>query len=263
MSKLEVAGLGVELRGRAVLSDVSFALEQGQLLSLLGPNGVGKTTLLKALLGLIPRTRGSVQVSGRAIDELSPRERAKRLAWLPQHAALSEPLTVLEVVSAARFRFAESHRAAASAARAALERVGMAAHAEVSALELSGGERQRVALAALLAQEAEFLLLDEPANHLDPAQQLEIYRLLGELWRDGAGIVLVTHDVNLLFHLASPARVRVLGLRNGGTAFETTYASGELAEKLSSLFEVPFLELADAEQRVLVPRAPNPPRGRG
>jgi iron complex transport system ATP-binding protein len=258
MSVVSLSKVSVELRRRRILSEVSLSLEKGELVGLLGPNGAGKTTLLKALLGLITPARGQVLIAGRAAHELAPRERAARLAWLPQHVTLSEPLNVLEVVVAARFRFSEGRGTAERAARAALERVGMAAHADRRALELSGGERQRVALASLLAQDAELLLLDEPGNHLDPAQQLEIYRLLGELWRQGFGLLLVTHDVNLLYHLGAAERVRVVGLEAGRAVFETSYAAPELPEKLSSLFGVGFSAFIEGDQRVLMPRALGP-----
>src|SRR5262249_51921264 len=106
-----------------------------------------------------------------------------------------------------------------------------------------------------LAQEAELLLLDEPGNHLDPAQEIEIYRLLAELFRDGLGIVLVTHDVNLLHQLGAAERVRVIGLNAGRIAFESSYAAPELPARLGELFGVEFGALVDGERRVLVPRA--------
>src|SRR5205085_1144666 len=134
--------------------------------------------------------------------------------------------------------FDEPFGHSAREARAALERVGVGGVAERSLATLSGGERQRVALAGLLAQAAPILLVDEPANHLDPAQQIEVYRLLGELWREGKSIVLVTHDINLLRHLADPERVQVAGIEGGKLAFRCPLSAPTLPEQLGALFGV-------------------------
>ena len=137
-------------------------------------------------------------------------------------------MTGRESGAAPRFRFRESHAESQRAAASALARVGASAYATRRMTELSGGERQRVAFACLIAQEARVLLFDEPANHLDPAQQLEVYRLLGELWREGHTIVCISHDVNLLQQLGDSAEVRVVGLRAARVAFEARLSDPEL-----------------------------------
>ena len=191
------------------------------------------------------------------VAALSPRQRAGRVAWLPQHSQAAEELSALEVVMAARFRFDEPFAVTEREARKALTRVAVSEVAERALSTLSGGERQRVALAGLLAQAAPILLLDEPANHLDPAQQIDVYRLLGELWRQGASVVCVTHDVNLLRHLGDPERVRVAGVAGGKLRFECPLTAPELPGKLGELFGVRMHELSVSAQRVLLPeRAP-------
>ena len=255
MSGLEFANVSVQRGTKQLLAEVSLEVEAGQLLALLGPNGAGKTTLLRVALGLVQPTSGEVRVAKRPLHELPGKERAATLGWLPQHASAAEPVRVVEAVAAARFRFEESKRSSEQAARSALERVGLSTFAEARITQLSGGERQRVALAALIAQQTRIALLDEPGNHLDPARQIEIYRLLGALWREGLGVVLVTHDVNLLMHLGAPERVRVLGLSNGRAQFETRYDSPQLAPRLSELFGLTFVELHNGSQRVLLPNA--------
>lgn len=251
--QLRLEQVSVVRRGRALLDRVSLTLEPGALLALLGPNGAGKTTLLRCALGLIEPDRGQVLLEGRPIAALSTRERAARLAWLPQHGARTDELSALEVVQAARYRFDEPPRLSEREARRALERVGVAHVAGRPLGTLSGGERQRVSLASLLAQDAPILLADEPANHLDPAQQIEVYRLLGELWREGRSVVCVTHDVNLLRYLNDPQAVRVAGLGDGALSFECSYADAELAGALGALFGVPLRALALGDGRVLVP----------
>jgi iron complex transport system ATP-binding protein len=253
VSELRLSRVSIELGGKRLLDHVSLTLKRGELLALLGPNGSGKTTLLRAALGLLPLADGRIELAGRPLSTIPPRTRAGFIGWLPQHAEASEPFSVEDAVASARFRFDESLPRSRAAARTALARVGLGEFAAARITRLSGGERQRAALAALLAQEPELALLDEPGNHLDPAQQIEIYRLLGALWREGFGLLLVTHDVNLLAHLGAPERVRVLGLKQGRVAFECRYADPSLSTRLSELFGLGFIELTHGEQRVLVP----------
>ncbi|HYP88442.1 MAG TPA: ABC transporter ATP-binding protein [Polyangiaceae bacterium] len=255
--QLRLENISVRRRDRALLDGVSLTLEPGQLLALLGPNGAGKTTLLRVALGLLSPDRGQVRLGERSLNDLSARERAARVAWLPQHSASAEALRAVDVVASARYRFAEPFAHAESAARAALVRVGVGGVAERALSTLSGGERQRVALAGLLAQDAPILLVDEPANHLDPAQQIEVYRLLGELWQQGRSVVCVTHDVNLLRHLGAPNAVRVAGVVNGKVGFECAYSDPGLARELGALFGVQMREVSLGDSKVLVPE----PRG--
>ncbi len=251
--KIDLESATVLRRGRALIDDVSLSLAEGALLALLGPNGAGKTTLLRVMLGLIEPDRGSVRMDGTPLVSLSPRQRAARVAWLPQHSQAAEELPALEVVTAARYRFDEPFAQAERQALAALERVGVGAVCRRPLGTLSGGERQRVALAALLAQQTPILLADEPGNHLDPAQQIEVYRLLGELWREGKTVVCVTHDVNLLRHLGQAARVRVVGVAHGKLAFECGLDSAELPLRLGALFGVSMRSLPLEDGRVLLP----------
>jgi iron complex transport system ATP-binding protein len=255
MAELEFLAVSVKIRERTLLDAVTLSIEPGDFVALIGPNGAGKTTLLKAALALREPTSGSVRVRGRSVLELDPRTRAAEIAWLPQHIRADEPLTGLQTVAAARFRFPESHAEARRAAERALARVGAGDYANRRVTELSGGERQRVAFACLVAQDAKTLLFDEPANHLDPAQQLEVYRLLGELWREGRTIVCINHDVNLLNHLGDAGRVRLVGLHAGKVAFEAPFADPSLPALLGALFGVEMDSLQGPGQRFIVPRA--------
>jgi len=248
---LELRNVGVRLAGRTLLDGVNLSVARGEFVALLGPNGAGKTTLLRTVLGLVRAANGDVFVGGQRIGAVPPRTRASLLGWLPQQAFASEAVSALETVVAARYRFDETRTNARSAALRALERLGVGELSDVPVTRLSGGERQRVALAALVAQEASVLLLDEPANHLDPAQQAETYALLATLVREGAGILCVTHDVNLLSYVAGP--VRVLGLSGGRLAFETSYAATELPARLAELFGVPMEPVRLGERRLIVP----------
>jgi len=254
VSSLTLDAVSVRSNARTLVANASLELATGGFVALVGPNGAGKTTLLRAALGLVPLASGRVRVNGADLGTLGARARAAELAWLPQHSLPADALPAREAVMAARYRFQETSVTTRSAAERALERVGLAHLAGAPLARLSGGERQRVAVAALLAQEARFLLLDEPANHLDPAQQAETYALLGTLVKDGAGILCVTHDVNLLAYTA--AAPRVLGLAGGELRFALDYAAPELPERLSELFGVPMLALAAGGGRVIVPTPP-------
>jgi len=254
MAKLEFLALSVKVRDRTLLDRVNLSVASGDFVALVGPNGAGKTTLLKCALALRRPTAGTVSLQNTAVSELDARARAAELAWLPQHIRADEPLSALETVAAARFRFRESHAQSRLAAKRALSRVGALEYESRAVSELSGGERQRVAFACLIAQEASTLLFDEPANHLDPAQQLEVYGLLGELWREGRTIVCINHDVNLLNHLGEPERVRVVGLRAGRVAFEARLSESDLPARLGALFGVEMDSVRGTEQRYILPR---------
>ncbi len=253
MKGLCLENVDVEARGRRVLSGVDLRLERGAMTALVGPNGAGKTTLLRAALGLVRPSRGVASIDGQDVAKLSARERAARVAWLPQRFHVEEAIPVLELVAGARYRFHESHARSLEAARAALDRLGAGAFAERAVPELSGGEQQRVALSCLLAQEAPFVLLDEPANHLDPAQQIEVYELVGALWREGLGVLCVTHDVNLLGHVGDTSRLSVVGIADGAVRFDVGYDSDALFDRLGELFGIHMAMVSVDGRRVAVP----------
>ena len=174
------------------------------------------------------------------------RDRAAAVGWLPQHGIIQEAIEVLELVKAARFRFSEGRRASLAAAAEALEQVHAGSLAHRAVTTLSGGELQRVMMATLIAQDAAVFLLDEPANHLDPAHQLGFYELISRQWRSGRGVICITHDINLLTQLAPPDRadsVRIIGLADGHLRFETPLSDPALDTRLSELFSLPIASI--------------------
>jgi iron complex transport system ATP-binding protein len=259
MAALEFRELSVTVGERSLLDRITFRVEPGEFVALVGPNGAGKTTLMKTALALRSPSVGAVLLDGREVSQLTARARAAAIGWLPQQIRADEPVTALESVATARFRFDESHAASRAAAARALARVAASAYAQRPITQLSGGERQRVALAGLIAQEAEVLLFDEPANHLDPAQQLDVYRTLGELWREGRTILCINHDVNLLHQVADPEHVRVLGLRAGRVAFDAHFGDPELPTQLGALFGIDMESLHSGERRFIMPRPRSAP----
>lgn len=186
---LGVRGVTKRYGKTTALEDVSFDLEGGKVLALIGANGAGKTTLIKCLLGLI-RFEGSVLVQGQDIARDGAKAR-RTIGYLPQNPALYPDLTVRETA----LFYARLKRAPEEEARALVESVGLAAHAEKRADELSGGMRQRLALAIALLSDPALLVLDEPAAGLDISARLELRRLVQEQRGRGKAVVLSTHWV--------------------------------------------------------------------
>ena len=172
-------------------------IEPGRILGLLGRNGSGKSTFLKALVGIIPYG-GHAILDKTETSSMTHRERARRIAYLPQQLS---PVSMSVGTLVAHGRFARMSFSKImgvkdrEAVRHALEMTGLWEERHRSVAELSGGERQRAYLAMVLAQETEYLLLDEPAASLDIAHQIEIMELLKQLSSDGRGIVITSHDL--------------------------------------------------------------------
>ncbi len=188
------------LRGSHVcVHDVSWTVEAGTVAAVLGPNGAGKSTLLRGIVGLLP-AQGSAQVLGRDVATMSRRERARRVAWLPQESALRTAMPVRDVVAAGLF----ARRSAlggltendAGGVDEAMRAVDVASLSTRPFTQLSGGERRRVLLARALATGAELLLLDEPTAALDLAHALRFFDTIRELTRLGRTVVCVLHDLN-------------------------------------------------------------------
>ncbi len=185
--------------GCPVLQGLSLEIHAGQVTGLFGPNGSGKSTLLRCLNGALRPQDGWVLHEGRRLDSLSPREIACRIAVVPQDTPSSVPLTVFEMVMLGRFShwnlWGQESPADLRAVHTSLERVGAQALMNRHFDELSGGERQRIIIARALAQETRVLLMDEPASHLDIAQQVEVFGQARGLAREGYIVLMVCHDL--------------------------------------------------------------------
>ncbi|MCC6358331.1 MAG: ABC transporter ATP-binding protein [Phycisphaerales bacterium] len=179
---------------RPVLRDVNLAIRVGDFACIIGPNGGGKTTLLRILVGLLTPQAGTVSVLGE-----SPVRARRRIGYMPQHASLDLkfPVNALDVVLMGRLhesRLGFYSRADRDRAAGALAEVGLADFGRRPFSDLSGGQRQRVLIARALACDPELLLLDEPTSNLDISVEEQLYALLGELNRR-LTIVMVSHDV--------------------------------------------------------------------
>jgi iron complex transport system ATP-binding protein len=193
----QAIGFTYPKRPQPVFADVTLDIGAGEILCVLGPNGVGKSTLLRCLAGLARPDRGRVLLEGAPIETLSRAEIARLLALVPQSADTVFAFTVRTMVEMGRaphLGWLESPGAdAATRAMAALETLGMAHLAEAAFTEISGGERQLVQIARVLAQEPKLMILDEPTAHLDFANQARFLALIGRLAKSGLGIIFTTH----------------------------------------------------------------------
>lgn len=216
---LEARNISIEYGSCAVVSGVSLALEAGKILALVGANGAGKTTVLKALNGAVALGSGAVLLDGKPLGAHSRREIARRVAVVAQETETRFPISVLEYVLAGRFAHGgafgwESERDLQIAADS-LADCDLAGYERRELNRLSGGERQRVVLARALATGAGILLLDEPTNNLDLAHQALTFRLVRERCRScAASAALVTHDLNLAAEFAD----ELVLLKNGRVA---------------------------------------------
>jgi zinc transport system ATP-binding protein len=195
---IEFDGVSFSYNGSPVLKEVNLAVEELEFFSIVGPNGGGKTTIFKLILGLIKPDSGKVAVFGQP-----PVKVRSRIGYVPQHASLDPlfPVSVMDVVLMGRLGngrgFGLFHGRDRAAAREALEKVELYEFSGRSFSELSGGQQQRVLIARALVSEPELLLLDEPTSNIDAAIETEFYEILSKL-NEKMTVVLVTHDLGFV-----------------------------------------------------------------
>jgi zinc transport system ATP-binding protein len=226
---LKIEGLSFSYGGNPVLEGVNLTLDGLEFAAVVGPNGGGKTTLLKLILGLLSPDAGRVRVFGQ-----SPREARARIGYMPQHAQvdLSFPVSVLDVVLMGRLGksgggwggYGPRDRAAAAQA---LERVGLAGLAGRPFRALSGGQRQRTLIARALAGEPELLLLDEPTANVDVVGEREVFDLLAEL-NGCIPILVVSHDLGFV----SPYVGQVVCVNRRVFTHPTSEVTGEVIREI-------------------------------
>lgn len=240
--------------GTFQLEPLGFDLEAPGRLALIGPNGSGKSTLLRRLAGVLPGG-GSVRLDGATVEELKPRERARRMCLLAQSEDAPQGMSVLEYVSLARFPWRSmlelSGRRDRDAAREALDRCGVAGFGNRLLAELSGGERQLVRIAAALAQQVRVLLLDEPGTFLDPGRSLRLQSLLDDLVAEREMILIwVCHDLNEVL----ARECRVMALDEGRLLWSGSSAELGGQDWLESLYECRFERGPGPGVNWLIPR---------
>ncbi len=251
--KIEGKNLSIGYRDHLVGSGIEVALNEGEALALLGPNGGGKTTLLKTLLGLLPARSGDLKLNGKPLSAFSIRERARILAYVPQVHTGTFAFPVETVVMMGRTAhsslFARPSAHDIAIARDALERFGIAHLAARPYTEISGGERQLVLLARALAQEPRFVVLDEPTASLDFGNQGKVLNEITELAKSGLGVLFTTHDPNHALRAAH----RVCLLRDGKITAEGATAEVLTREQLEALYGAPVERIVEQARTAYLP----------
>lgn len=243
---------------RVVGADLNLAVEEGDIVCLLGPNGCGKTTLFRTLLGLLPAIGGAVLLDGQPISSLKRAEVARRIAYVPQAHAPPFPYEALDVVLMGRTarlaRFAQPGATDRDAALSAMRRLGIGDLAGRDYSRLSGGQRQLVLIARALAQEAPLIVMDEPTASLDFGNEAQVLAIISDIARaarvSGQGVVLSTHDPDQAFELDA----RVALMKDGGL-FRFGPAEQVLTgEALSAVYGLPIaVERTPSGRMVCVP----------
>jgi iron complex transport system ATP-binding protein len=252
---LSAESLGFGYRGKAVGRGVSLEIRSGEVLCLLGPNGGGKTTLMKTLLGLLPPREGRVRLDGEDLALWPRRRLARVLGYVPQAHAAFFPFAVLDIVLMGRTAhiglFAAPSRSDRGIAERALATLGISHLKERVYTEISGGERQMVLIARALAQEPRLLVMDEPTASLDFGNQLRVLGQIAALARAGIAVVFSTHDPDHAFLCGD----RVALLHGGTLAALGPPEAVITAQSLERLYgvDVQVVDLPDHEIRTCIP----------
>lgn len=200
---IKIRNLNFSYDKQVVLEDINLEYSSDEFLAIIGPNGGGKSTLLKLILGLLKPQSGEIKLFGKEPSEVS-----KFIGYVPQNFLSNQsfPMMVLEVVLMGLIDkkiFGFYSKDEKALALSALEKVGMREFANARIGELSGGQRQRVYIARALCANAKVLILDEPTASIDTKGQAEIYEILKGINANGAGVVLVSHDLNIVLNYAT------------------------------------------------------------
>lgn len=236
---LKAEHVTVRCDGRAIVDDLSFALEAGQWLMLVGPNGAGKSTLIRAISQGVPYT-GSITLGGKDVRAYKPAQLARMIGVLSQQHSVGYAYSVEEVVSLGRYAYACGMLSGGDGEgkeriEEALERTGLTQLRRASVLTLSGGELQRTFLAQVFAQNPQILILDEPANHLDLVYQKHIFSLIGEwLKTPGRAVMSVVHDLSLARRYGTHAVL----MDHGQCAAQGTIGGTLTRDNLQAVYEM-------------------------
>ena len=223
---------------RKVLSGLNLQWQYGQLIGLIGPNGVGKSTLLRMLAGVWRPTQGHVCLEGKPLHALTARQRAKHVAYLPQQMPETAVFTVRQYVEMGRYAYRTAWKGLGPDSREAVEKaidaLDLSSYSDVYLDHLSGGERQRAGMARCIAQGSRIILLDEPISNLDLYYQVDILHRLEELAKAGYLIVAAIHNLELAARYCT-----ALVLLNKGRVYAHSSPEQVLTEQaLRDVFQV-------------------------
>ncbi len=236
---LELRGLEVGHGRRALVRDICLAVRPGQVVALIGPNGSGKTTILRTVAGQLQKLGGVVELFGRALDEVPPAERSRSMSVMLTGRPQTELLTCRDVVEAGRYPFTGRLGVLGEkdeeAVTAAMDATGVLGLAERDFAHVSDGQRQRVLLARALCQEPHVLLLDEPTSYLDIRSQLEVLQLLRREARErGIAVVTSLHEIDLAQKVAD----HVICIKDGSVMCQGSPDEVFTAERVAELYDL-------------------------
>lgn len=247
--------LSVRIANRTIVDNVSFELNKNEFFGLVGPNGAGKTTLMRAMAG-IETASGKIGLCGAALSTLSARERARKIAYLPQGHVFHWPMPVESVVALGRLPYADFFTRPAksdeAAVASAIAETGIAPLLHRTVTTLSGGEQARVALARVLATQAPVILADEPTMSLDPKHQLIVMNLLKRAAHSGGTVLAVVHDLTLAARFCD----RILMMNNGRLVADASPEQALTPDRISEVFGVDAVMIDTGEGRVPMVRHP-------
>ena len=236
---IDVRTLSFSYGGAPVLQNVSFSARGGEVIALLGPNGVGKSTLFRCLLGFLKPQRGEVRIDGKALSDFSRRALAREIAYIPQSYSPTFNYTVRESVLmgvTAKLGALEIPTAEQQVlVMRTLSQLGIAHLAERGSRKISGGERQLMLIARALVQNARVLIMDEPTANLDYGNSYHVMERVAQLGKDGYTVIFSSHDPNQAFRHAT----RVLALKDGSILADGPSAQVLTEPVLSTLYGIP------------------------
>ena len=255
---IEVKNVSFSYGSIDVLHNVNFTADSGDLVAVLGPNGVGKSTFFRCMLGFLKPRQGEVLLNGRDIYAMSHADVAKEIAYIPQSVSPAFNYTVLDTVLMGMTNqigtFSTPKREHREKAMAALESLGIAELAGRGCSRISGGERQLVLLARSLVQDAKILIMDEPTANLDYGNSFRVMQRIETLGAAGYTVIFSTHEPNQAFRYAN----RVLALSGGRVLTEGVPAEVLTEETLSALYRIGVavrgVEIGGAEVKLSVPK---------
>ncbi|MBC5995730.1 ATP-binding cassette domain-containing protein [Romboutsia ilealis] len=236
---IEIKNIFKKYKDRNVVDNVSFNIEKGKITSFIGPNGAGKSTVLGIVTRLISGDGGDVVIEGKNLSDYHTKDLAKKIAILKQSNNISLKLTIRELVGFGRFPHSEGNLNSEDEKyiNEAIEYMKLTDIQDKYLDELSGGQRQRAYIAMVIAQNTEYILLDEPLNNLDMSHSVQMMKVLRNLCDDlGKTIVLVMHDINF----ASCYSDNIVALKNG--KIEKVGTTNEIVQKevLEDIYEMNF-----------------------
>lgn len=251
--KIAAHDLAIGYRDHLVGSGIGVSIQEGDSLALLGPNGGGKTTLLKTLLGLLPPRSGEVTLGDKPLAAFPVRERAKLIGYVPQVHTGTFAFPVETVVLMGRTAhgslFSKPSEHDREVAGKMLERLGVAHLSQRPYTEISGGERQLVLLARALAQEPRFVVLDEPTASLDFGNQGKVMDEIERLTEAGLGVLFTTHDPNHALRVAKRACL----MRAGRIVAEGETRNVVTRDNLEALYGAPVQPVTDSDRTAFLP----------